>query len=366
MNLLSASNSNPKFVNRKNEFTMLEKSFTLLFYLKKPKNYRKGSLPVYLRITVDGIRKEISTACQCDPDRWNAYAGRVNGSKEDAKRSNEYLDTLQAKVYGVRRQLLDKNETIIAESLKNILKGTSEKMILEIFQQRNDQMKSLVGKDFSAATLKRYKTSFDHTKSFMKWKYGVSDIDIRNMGYEFISQYEFWLKTFRNCNYNTTIIRSGWLEKDPFVGFKMTKKEVVSEFLTEHEINTMASKKFSTERLSQVRDIFLFCCFTGLAFADVEKLKSSEIGNGIDGSKWIFTNRQKTNTISRIPLLPIALEIIEQYKNHPKCVHSEKVLPVLSNQKNYPIKILFIGRMAMSIIMIITCFVDMMYSKFPI
>lgn len=327
---------------------MLEKSFSLLFYLKKPKNYLKGNTPIYLRITVDGIPKEISTGRQCDPDKWNANAGRVNGTKEDVKSLNAYLDTLQTKVYEVRRKLLEKNEAITADGLKNVLKGTSDKskMIMAIFQQHNDQMKSLVGKDFSPATLERYKTSLEHTKSFMEWKYGVSDMDIRKMDYEFVSQYEFWLKTFRNCNHNTTIkyianfrkivnrcIRSGWLEKDPFVGFKMTKKEVIPEYLTEHELEVMAGKKFTSERLMQVRDIFLFCCHTGLAFADVKKLKSSEIGVGIDGSKWIFTNRQKTDTISRIPLLPTALEIIDRYQDHPSCLNSEKVLPVLSNQK---------------------------------
>ena len=166
------------------------------------------------------------------------------------------------------------------------------------------------------------------------------------MDYEFVSQYEFWLRTFRNCNHNTTIkyianfrkivnrcIRSGWLEKDPFVGFKMTKKEVISEFLTAYELSTITAKKFCSKRLTQVRDIFLFCCYTSLAFADVKKLKTSGIGVGIDDSKWIFTNRQKTDTMSRIPLLPIALELIEQYRDHPVCVGSKKVLPVLSNQK---------------------------------
>ena len=327
---------------------MLEKTFSLLFYLKKPKNYLKGAMPIYLRITVDGIPKEISTGRQCDPDRWNSNAGRVYGTKEDAKSLNAYLDILQNKVYEVRRQLLEKNETITAEGLRNTLKGTNEtaRMIMKIFQQHNDELKSLVGKDFSAATLERYKTSFDHTKSFMEWKYGVSDMDIKKMDYEFVSQYDFWLKTTRNCSHNTAIkyianfrkivnrcIRNGWLEKDPFVGFKMTKKEVVPEFLTEQEIETITKKKFASERMNQVRDIFLFCCYTGLAFVDVKKLKASEIGIGIDGSKWIFTNRQKTDTLSRIPILPIALEILEKYKEHPACLNSEKVLPVLSNQK---------------------------------
>ena len=327
---------------------MLEKNFSLLFYLKKSKNYLKGAIPIYLRITVDGASKEISLGRDCDIDRWNTNSGRMFGTKEDAKLLNAYLDTLQTKVYEVRRQLLEKDETITAEALKNTLRGTNEKskMIMEIFQYHNDQMKNLVSKDYSPTTLIRYKTSFGHTKSFMEWKYGFSDIDIKKLNYEFISHYEFWLKTVRNCNHNTTIkyisnfrkivnqcIRNGWLEKDPFVGFKMIKKEVIPEFLTEHEIQKMAEKKFVSDRINQVRDIFLFCCYTGLAFVDVKKLKVSEIGIGIDGNKWIFTNRQKTDTPSRIPLLPIALEILERYKDHPVCVNSDKVLPVLSNQK---------------------------------
>jgi len=327
---------------------MLEKSFSLLFYLKKPKNYLKGIKPIYLRITVDGIPKEISTGRQCDPDRWNANTGRCNGTKEDAKLLNAFLDILQTKVYEVRRKLLEKNEIITSERLKNTLKGTdgTARMIMKIFQQHNDEVKNLVGKDFAPGTLERYKTSYDHTKSFMEWKYGVSDLDIKKLDYEFVSQYEFWLKSVRNCNHNTSIkyisnfrkivnrcIRNGWLERDPFVGFKMTKKEVVPEFLTEHEIKIIVKKKFVSDRLNEVRDVFIFCCYTGLAFVDVEKLKSSEIGIGIDGSKWIFTNRQKTETLSRIPLLPAAIDILERYKNHHGCVNSGKVLPVLSNQK---------------------------------
>jgi len=327
---------------------MLEKSFSLLFYLKKPKNYLKGIKPIYLRITVDGIPKEISTGRQCDPDRWNANTGRCNGTKEDAKLLNAFLDILQTKVYEVRRKLLEKNEIITAERLKNTLKGTdgTVRMLMKIFQQHNDEVKNLVGKDFAPGTLERYKTSYDHTKSFMEWKYGVSDLDIKKLDYEFVSQYEFWLKSVRNCNHNTSIkyisnfrkivnrcIRNGWLDRDPFVGFKMTKREVVPEFLTEHEIKIIVKKKFASDRLNEVRDVFIFCCYTGLAFVDVEKLKSGEIGIGIDGSKWIFTNRQKTETLSRIPLLPVAIDILERYKNHHGCVNSGKVLPVLSNQK---------------------------------
>ncbi len=328
---------------------MLEKNFNLLFYLKKPKNYLDGRpMHIYLRITVDGVSKELSIGRECEMGRWSSVSGRMLGIKEDVKTLNSYLDTLQTKVYEARRKLLEKNETVTAEALKNTLRGTNEKskMVMEIFQYHNDQMKSLVDKDYSPTTLVRYKTSLEHTKAFLKWKYDITDMSIKKLDYEFVSQYEFWFKTIRNCNHNTAIkyisnfrkivnlcITNGWLEKDPFIKFKMTKKEVVPEFLTEGELQKITEKKFASDRINQVRDIFLFCCHTGLAFVDVKKLKLSEIGIGIDGSKWIFTKRQKTDTPSRIPLLPYAVEILEKYKDHPVCVNSEKVLPVLSNQK---------------------------------
>jgi site-specific recombinase XerD len=182
-------------------------------------------------------------------------------------------------------------------------------------------------------------------------------MNIKKLDYEFVCQYEFWLKSVRNCNHNTAIkyisnfrkivnccIRNGWLERDPFVGFKMTKKEAVPEFLTEHELNQIATKKFNSERLKQIRDVFLFCCYTGLAFADVEKLKPSEIGIGIDGKKWIFTNRQKPDTLSRIPLLPIATDILERYKDHPSCITSIRYCrflvtrSIITSEKEIPVQ----------------------------
>jgi integrase len=117
------------------------------------------------------------------------------------------------------------------------------------------------------------------------------------------------------------------------MGFNMALREVEREALTSEELERMATKSFTTERLSQVRNIFLFSCFTGLAYADLHKLKRSEISTGIDGGKWIFTHRQKTDTPSRIPILPTAQQVLEKYIDHPLCREKDKVLPILSNQK---------------------------------
>ena len=110
-------------------------------------------------------------------------------------------------------------------------------------------------------------------------------------------------------------------------------KEVERDFLTEEELLKIYNKKISSQRLQLVRDIFIFSCYTGLAYIDVKGLKKDHIGIGIDGEKWIFKNRQKTDTKSKIPVLPIAQEIIEKYSNHPKCLNEDTILPILTNQK---------------------------------
>lgn len=140
-----------------------------------------------------------------------------------------------------------------------------------------------------------------------------------------------YLGDFRKIILNC--LKSGWLAKDPFFGYVLARREVNREVLSQHELKLMEEKKFVTERITQVRDIFLFCCYTGLAYADVEKLKRTEITVGIDGEKWIFTKRTKTDTPSRIPLLPVCLEIISKYENNLKCSNNGLLLPVISNQK---------------------------------
>ena len=128
-------------------------------------------------------------------------------------------------------------------------------------------------------------------------------------------------------------LRKDFSKKDPFLGYKLTRKDVVKGFLVNEELEAIASKKFTSERLTIVRDIFLFSCYTGLAYADVQKLKRSEIRTGIDGFKWLFIQRKKSTTPAPIPLLPVCLEIIDRYKEHPKFKARDMVLPILSNQK---------------------------------
>lgn len=326
----------------------MQSNLNFLFYLKKPKGYVSGTVPIYLRLTVNGQRAEMSISRECQPERWNSDAGLARGTTEEVKALNAYISILQGKIHQYHNQLLATGEPITAETLKNKVAGKSERArsLVKIFEDHNRKIEALLNEEFAPGTLERYKTSLKHTVDFLKWKHNVSDIDIRKIDHAFVTDYEFYLRSVRKCNNNTAVkyiknfgkivricIANGWLDKNPFANYKSKVKEVERAFLVEEEMQALASKEFVTERLNQVRDIFLFSCFTGLAYIDVKKLTKNNITIGIDGEKWIYTNRQKTDTRSNIPLLPMAEEIIAKYKEHPQCLNEGKLLPVLSNQK---------------------------------
>jgi hypothetical protein len=116
---------------------MLTKTFYLLFYLKRPKNYGSGKMPVYLRITANRKRFELAVKRECEPEKWSLEMGRMVGAKEEAKRLNSYLDSLQSKVYDAQQVLLNSGKSITAESIRNILLGIEDRlrMVLQIFKE---------------------------------------------------------------------------------------------------------------------------------------------------------------------------------------------------------------------------------------
>lgn len=321
---------------------------SVLFYVKKSEMVADGTAPLYMRVTVGELRVELSAKYFIDPVKWNPSAGKVIGNNEEARKLNAYVRSLEQDVYEAHRQLLQEGKVITTESIKNKLLGKKEPLrsLVATFQEHNMQVATLVGQEYAPATLTRYKTTLKHCVAFLEWKYQVNDVDIKDINHEFITSFEFYLRSVCKCNNNSAVkyiknfkkviricIANGWINKDPFVNYKSKVREVKRDYLSEEELETISQKRFVSDRLNQVRDIFLFSCFTGLAYADVKKLKRSEISIGVDGGRWIFTSRQKTETASRIPLLPFTLKLLERYNDHPHCVLKDMVLPVLSNQK---------------------------------
>jgi site-specific recombinase XerD len=326
----------------------MDATISILFYLKRVKVNAQGLVPIFQRITINSRRLDNSTGKFVDPDKWHSETSRMRGTSEEARSINGHLDNLKSKILNIEKILVKKDIPVNYETFKNELTGAKERqrMLIPIFEEHNRKIEELLGIEYAPGTLERYKTSLKHTKDFLQWKYNLSDINIEKIDHAFIMEYEFYLRSVRKCNNNTAIkyvknfhkiinqcLANGWLNIDPFANYKAKVKEVIREFLNEDEIESMINKEFTSERLELVRDIFVFSCFTGLAYVDVQQLTRNHISLGIDGDKWIFKNRQKTDTPSKIPLLPMALEIVDKYKNHPICIKENRILPILSNQK---------------------------------
>lgn len=323
-------------------------NYSLLFYLRKQKVYKGGPIAIYMRITVEGKRAEMSTGKTVDPDRWNGRAGRATGTKEDVRTLNAYLDSLRNKVAAAHQTLIHAGTPITAEGVQNQFLGKAKKSryLMELFARHNKDVEALIGNGFEPNTLKGYRTSERHLKGFLQWQYGKSDIGISLLDHAFITGFEFYLKTECKCSGVSAAkyikhlkkivnhcLANRWLDANPFISFRSTAKAKERVFLTQDELDRMAKKKIGIERLAQVRDVFLFCCYTGLSYADVKKLQRHEVAKGVDGELWIFTERKKTDTASRIPLLPTAAAILGRYEDHPVCVNKDLLLPVLTNQK---------------------------------
>ena len=325
-------------------------NFSVLFFLKKPKNCTKGAVYfIFLRITVNGIRAEMSTSRSCEPARWNAKAGKVIGTKEDVKTLNAYLENIRAEVYASHTLLSAEGAEITADSVKCRYLGKEEKhhTLLEAIKNHNAKMKVLVEKEeYAPGTLRRFEVLERHVADYIATKYNKKDFNVKRIDHEFIEGFEFYLHTAKENDTNTAnkhvknlkkIVgicrRYKWISADPFFGHTLKSKPVHREYLTADELQKITEQQFTTNRLSQVRDFFLFSCYTGLSYADVQKLKPSDISIGIDGERWIFTYRKKTDIRAAIPLLPIAAGILDKYRDHFYCINNNRALPISSNQK---------------------------------
>ncbi|MEO0640467.1 MAG: site-specific integrase, partial [Bacteroidota bacterium] len=192
----------------------------------------------------------------------------------------------------------------------------------------------------------RFETTLKHLRSFLQHQYQREDYYLVDLRFAFINDFDHFLRTQKKIGNNTTVkylslfrkiiflaIENEWLEKDPFSRYKGRVKTIDRDFLTKEELERIQQKEFPTARLSQVRDIFVFSCYTGLAYADVAKLTPEHIRRHVDGSFWIDVNRTKTDSKSLIPLLSQAKAIIDLYKNSPERKIKNQLLPVKSNQK---------------------------------
>jgi integrase len=325
----------------------------IIYYLKSEKENHYGECPIYAKINIGKKATTISTGKTIKQERWietNRLRSLLRNNRE--KVIKEYLELFLLKAERFYNEEYKMGNIITFDELKSHLKGiepvSEATYLIDLFNFHNSHFLKLVQiNERSKASYQKYERSKELIQIFIKKKYGVNDIDIKEVSSSFIYNLESFLKFesiykgvvgiqnnsvvkyFKNfktvCNY---AMKMDLIERNPFKKYdgKLNVTEVT--FLTEEELHRIESKTFAIERLEKVKDIFLFSCYTGYAPVDAQKLTQDNIVMDSNKELWIKTERQKTKTKANVPVLPQTLKIIQKYQ------YSEKgLIPKLSNQK---------------------------------
>ncbi|WP_298351044.1 site-specific integrase [Runella sp.] len=325
-------------------------TFSVLFWANQAKS-RNGLAPIYARITVDGKRSEISLKRSISYEAWDNVKGRARGTKAEAKALNAYLDQVKSRLLECQETLLREKRLVTAEAIKNGYLGTGERehTLLSLIKYHNEELSTTI----KPGTLKNYFATHKYVERFLKEKLKTSDIFLSELNHKFVVDFELFIKNtaapldpLRRCGNNTVMkhierlrkminvaIRNEWITKDPFQRYRLSFNKTNRHFLTAEELTLIVEKAYPIQRLQQVKDLFVFSCYTGLAYTDLIHLTSENLVRGIDGQLWIESSRQKTDQAIKVPLLNQALEILNRYQDHPKAVVYGRLFPPISNQR---------------------------------
>lgn len=324
-----------------------QNTFTIIFYIRKNDVNKHGECGIMCRMTIKGVKTSISTKRTVVPEQWDQVSSRVLGRTAKAQETNKVLGDMQMTLTRHYYDIVREHGYATSEMVMNAYNGVmaKEESLIPIYEEFLEETKGLVGIQKSQKTYEKYERCFRRLKEFMKAKYNRTDIPLRELKPIFLVDFEVFLATKKGCSTNTIykflqLLRMPILKAqrmginfpDPYLGYKMKKESVDRGYLTEDEVIAIATHPISVERLDQIRDIFIFACYTGLAYADMANLKQENIQKMFDGKMWIVTHRQKTKTNVNVPLLPMAQKILEKYQRE-SIDKDVCILPMISNQK---------------------------------
>ena len=329
-------------------------NFNLRFITRK--SLRKGDdrERLSVRITVDKLRAEVSLGKNISKGLFNHEMQLCSNRSKEGKQVNEFISIISSNLNEIRKQLILEEKEVTPELIKARFKGEPDPdevpkpMLLEYYEEHNQKFKELIGtKDHSPATHKRHITSKGHVRKFIEKVYHMNDLPLEKLNHKFLKDYEHYLKADRKCNHNSAMkyiknlgkiinqaYAEGHLGKNPLNNFKITYEPVERVALTQKEVDAMVELEIPEARLDRVRDMFIFCVYTGIAFADMIDLRMHHIYEDNEGTKWIKNKRLKSHIEFVVPILPITQNIIDKYANTPQRTEKGLVIPSISNQ-NY-------------------------------
>ena len=318
----------------------MRSTFKILFYLKRNAPKKSGLVPVMCRITVNGKISQFSCKLDVEEKLWNVQSGKMSGKSLASQEANRMLDKIRVGVTKAYQEISDKDNYVTAEKVRNAFLGMGQnhKTLLAVFRQHNEDYAKQVGKMKSQRSYWKYCTAYNHLSEFIKQRYKMSDIALKELTPAFITDFELFLRIEKNHCTNTVwsymmplkrmvymSINNGWLQRDPFYAYSISPEPTKRGFLTKEEIALLINGKFKKQSYELIRDLFIFCTFTGLTFIDMYNLTTGNLQTSFDGHLWIKTNRQKTGVESDIRLLDVPLRIIRKYEG---MAEGDKLLPV--------------------------------------
>lgn len=324
-------------------------TFSILFWINTSR-LKENKADVYVRISRNGKRVNISLKAKVNQNLWDSRKAKVKGNSKEAKQVNQLLEITRSQIYQAYLELKEKEGTITPQAIKSHYLGENQEnySLRDIIVYHNEKNECLLNK----YTLRHYRTTQRYLMEYIQKEYKLEDIYLKDLNFSFVVGFESFLRSYKPRHYQKSIEQNTimkhiqrlrkmitlafhmeWIDRDPFIKFKSRIQKREREFLTENEIFKIDSITFPTERLEVVRDLFIFSCYTGIAFGDIMLLNNSNLVKGVDGNDWIVTKRKKTLNPVKVPLLPKALKIILKYKNSPRTVIIDRLLPKISNQK---------------------------------
>ncbi len=327
---------------------MLENSRLSVVFITRRLNSETETIRIYARVTVDGKRAEFSLNRELAVSLWDEKRKRGKGFSKYVISLNKYIDQVFTGLHEAHRQLLQEEVDITSVGIKSRYLGEDDrgKTLLDLITYHNTSMLTVLRK----GTMKNYYSTERCIKEFLKEEMHIEDIPLKKLNYAFIIDFEQHLRKYKpttrkGCANNGAMkhmerlkkmarlaVKLEWLEKDPFINFKLRFEKSERQFLTERELQLIEDTTFKVPSTQHIKDLFVFACYTGLSCIDVQELKADHLVKGIDGNDWLYTKRTKTDEPLKIPLLPKAKEILDNYKDDQDVLKNGRLLPVYSNQ----------------------------------
>ncbi|WP_302347557.1 site-specific integrase [uncultured Alistipes sp.] len=271
---------------------MSKSTFTILFYARKNQVNRMGKAGIMIRVSVNGESVQFSSKLDIEPQVWDTTNQKMIGTTKAARKFNALLDEIRPSLRNRYREIEKYEAYVTAEKVRNAFLGITvrQQTLLGTFRKHNEDVQKLVGISKSAATYRKYDRCFRRVEEFIQTKYRVKDVALKEVTHSFLVSFEQFLRVDKACNQNTSakflqtlrmiIIEAknnGWVFNDPFANYRIRLKKVDRGYLTEEELQRILQKKMPCTRLEQVRDVFIFSLYTGLAYIDVRNLTKENI-----------------------------------------------------------------------------------------